>query len=70
MHAFFFRHGLGHFIEEELKDNRTNPIDNETEERATLRSNGANDILPDVITQIEDGAAFAWLPIFLTGNFF
>ena len=53
-----FRHGLGHFIQKELKYVGVDPIDNETEERTALRRDGPDDILPNVIAQIRNGAAF------------
>ncbi len=58
-HAFFFRHSFGRFIEKELKDVGVDAIDKQTEERTALRRDGADDILPDVIAQIRDSAAFA-----------
>jgi hypothetical protein len=60
-HAFFFRHGPGHFIQKELKDVRVDSINDQTEERTALRRDGPDHILPNVIAQIGNGAAFTGL---------
>src|SRR5213593_2091243 len=60
-HAFLFRNGFSHLVQENLKDIRINAIDNQTEQRAALRSDRTDYVLANVIAQIRHGASFSRL---------